>query len=176
MDPIYEHVTGRYGTADPLDIPDTPDGAETVAHWLVTSVKGAYHPLFDQWILAGVRLRDNIPGFPPPHRQFEGATHEILCVTLNPEAGRYDPERIKQHYSKGKGGLPFLEPPNVVVQVEAQDQEVRQVISLLAQSVIHGAMNPESLWTAGLDKQLNLQWTSAIVKTLAHGRGETHAP
>src|SRR5207244_7504063 len=119
-------------------------------------------------------LRANIPGFPPPYRQFIGATHELLCITLNPEEGHYDPERVKEHYETGD--LPFLMPPNVAVQVEATDDEVNQVVSLLAQSVVHGALATESMWTAGFDKELNLAWTTAITKTLAHGRGEAHAP
>lgn len=169
MEPIYEKVTGPHGTAEPMDIPDIPQAAETVAHWLLTSPD--YHPLFSQWILCAVRLRDDIDGFPAPHHQFEGTTHEILCITLNPESGPYDADKISL-----SGDLPRLEPPNVIVQIIADDDEVRPVVSLLAQAVIHGALSPESLWTAGFDKALNERWLTSITKTLAHQRGEAHAP
>jgi hypothetical protein len=174
MEPIYEKVTGICGIAEPVDIPDTPKAAETVAHWLLTSELGNMHPLFDQWVLLAVRLRDNVPGFPPPHRQFPGATHEILCITLNPEAGHYTPERILSHMETG--GMPHLSPPNVIVQVEATDDEVRPLVSLLAQAVVHGALVTESAWTAGHDNRLNEEWLTSITKSLAHQRGEIHAP
>lgn len=174
MEPIYEKVTGIYGSGEPVPVPDSPEAAETVAHWLLTSVPGAFHNLFDQWVLFAVRLRDNVPGFPPPKRQFPGASHEILCITLNPEEGHYDVDRILGYMDTG--GMPYLEPPNVIVQVEATDDEVRAVVSLLAQAVVHGALPTESLWTAGHDRRLNEQWLTVIVKTLAHQRGEIHAP
>jgi hypothetical protein len=174
MEPIYEKVTGQYGTAEPVDIPDIPKAAETVAHWLLTSQLGVFHPLFDQWVLFAVRLRDNVPGFPPPKRQFPGATHEILCITLNPEEGHCDVDRIMSYMETG--GMPHLMPPNVIVQIEATDDEVLATVSLLAQAVIHGALSPESLWTAGHDKELNERWLTSITKSLAHQRGEVHAP
>ena len=174
MDPIYDKVTGEYGTAEPVPIPDDPKAAETLAHWLLTSELGVYHPFFYQWVLVAVRLRDNVPGFEPPKRQFEGATHEILCLTMNPEAGHYDVDRVLSHMDTG--GMPWLQPPNVIVQVEASDDEVKPLVSLLAQAVIHGALRPESLWTAGHDEALNEDWLASITKSLAHQRGETHAP
>jgi hypothetical protein len=175
MEPIFTKVTGEYGTAEPNDIPDIPEAAETVSHWLLTSEKGVFHSLFDQWILFAVRLRDDVPGFPPPKRHFSGATHEILCITLNPEVGRYTTERIAQAMVR-KPRLAYMEPPNVMVQVEATDDEVRDVVSLLAQAFTHGLVSPESMWTAGHDKALNERWMSMIVKSLAHARGEVHAP
>lgn len=181
MEPIYEKVVGPNGTAEPVPIPDVPKAAETVAHWLLTGHKvegrdtgSVFHPLFDQWVLFAVRLRDDVPGFPPPKRKFIGATHEILCVTLNPEQGPQDVERILGYIDTG--GMPWLTPPNVIVQIEATDDEVVPMVSLLAQAVIHGALLPESLWTAGHDKRLNEQWLTSITKSLAHQRGEIHAP
>lgn len=174
MDPIFEKVSGSYGVAEPVPIPENPLTVETVAHWLVTSAPMVYHPFFVQWVLAAVRLRDDIPGFPPPKRHFEGTTHEIMCVTLNPEDGPQDVDRILGYVETG--GMPWLMPPSIAVQVIATDEEVRDVVSLCAQSVVHGHLSPESLWTAGRDRALNDRWLTAIVKSLAHARGELHAP
>jgi hypothetical protein len=171
MEPIYEKVTGRAGVAEPVEVPDAPSSAATVASWLLTSE--AYHPFFHQWILAGLRLGD-IPGFPPAKHQFEGTTHEITCITLNPEKGRYDLERLATHLVDG--GLPHLMPPSITVQVIATDDEITPVVSLLAQAVVHGALSPESMWTAGHDERLNETWLTVITKSLAHIRGEIHAP
>lgn len=175
MIPIYAKITGNAGVAEPVEPPDTLFDQEAVSAWLITGAKGFFHPIFDQWLLLAVRLRDGVPGFPPPHRQFDGATHEILCLTLNADQGRYDTDRIKEQWGKDQV-VSWIEPPNVIVQVEATDDEVTPILSLLAQSVVHGLLVPESLWTAGFDENLNLTWTAAITKTLAHGRGEVHAP
>jgi hypothetical protein len=171
MDPIYEKVIGAYGEAEPIELPDIPQSAATVASWLITSEN--YHPFFHQWLLAGLRLGD-IEGFPPAKRQFDGTTHEIFCVTLNPEAGRYDLSRLATHMTSGD--LPTMDPPSIAVQVWATDDEITPVLSLMAQAVVHGALSPESMWTAGMDRGLNEQWLTVITKTLAHQRGETHAP
>src|SRR5216117_356305 len=108
MEPIYDKVAGQLGTAEPVELPDIPQAATTVASWLITSER--YHPYFHQWLLSAVRLGD-VEGFPPAHLQFEGATHEILAMTLNPEAGRFDLGRLVPHLEAGD--LPHLNPPSV---------------------------------------------------------------
>lgn len=171
MEPIFGKVTGEHGTAEPVELPDIPKAAATVASWLLTSE--SFHLAFHQWLLIAVRL-DDIEGFPPAKHHFEGTTHEVLVVTLNPEAGRFDLDRLAPHLEAGD--LPHLDPPSVAVQVIAEDAEVTRLLSLLAQGVVHGVLSPESMWTAGYDEALNEVWLAAITKSLAHGRGEVHAP
>jgi hypothetical protein len=156
---------GNFGRATRLDLPDRPDAAETVCGWLTTAP--AYHPLWTQYSLCAVRLRDNIPGFPAPVRKFVGATHEINLVALNPEHGPYKPETIWQ------GPLHFLLPVNIAEQFEATDDEAEQLTWFAAWGVVIGLLNPE---TADAPDRIRMQWLGVLTKTLAHIRGEEHAP
>lgn len=80
MPEITGHETefhGPYGRAAAWAVPDHPSAAETVCHWILTHPQG--HPLWSQYLLAVVRLTDH-PDFPPPKRQFEGATQDRKSV------------------------------------------------------------------------------------------------
>ena len=159
---------GPYGTAIRLDIDGLPNGEETVCSWLITAP--ACHPLWSQYNLAVVRLRDGIPGFPPPVRQFDGATHEMLVITLNPEHGPYD-ENMARKYAAGN--LPVLTPVNVAHQFEGTDDEAEQLAAWAAWGVVNGYLEPESSNGA---TRIRAGWKTSMVKTLAHIRGEVHEP
>lgn len=165
--------TGRMGRAEPIPVPDRPDAAETVTWWLITAPR--WSPLlvnFHQWVLGVVRLRDGIPGFPPPKRRFDGATHELFVATVNPE----HPTTAGQMVDPGYHMHP-LEPMNVVEQFEATDDEMRQVADLAARAVVDGHLCPEAWATlSGSSAELSRGWLTSITKTLAHVRGEVHAP
>ncbi len=162
MIPIFDKVTGPAGTAEPIPFDlDDPEAAETVASWLLTAP--AAHPVWTQYALVVVRLRDDVPGFPPPHRRFVGATHELLVLALNPDGGPYTGAAL----AEGKV-LPYLMPPNLVEQFEATDHEMQDLASLAAQAVAHGILNPDTDGRAA--------WLPVLVKTLAHTRGEEHEP
>lgn len=163
MEPIYEPVQGQYGDAAPLDIPVAPHAAETVCMWLITAP--VYNLAWSQYVLFVVRLTDDLPGFPPPHHQFDGTTHELMVFALNPDH-RQTAESANECLAGGSM-LPFLTPQNVVEQFIATDDEMRQVVSLCAQSIVHGALNPDSDGRSA--------WLPVITKTLAHLRGELHA-
>lgn len=158
---------GPYGTALRLAIPDVPRAAQTVDHWLITAP--AYHPAWSQYTLAVVRL-DDLPGWPPPVRQFDGATHEVIVVALDPEHGPYDVDKMAGYAVTAD--LPFLTPVNIAHQFTADDAEMRELASLAAWAVVHGALNPE---TADAPERIRGQWLTSLVKTLAHIRGEVHA-
>lgn len=163
---ILQTYSGAYGLAQRASLPDIPRAAETVCHWLLTAPQ--YHPLWSQYVLCVVRLRD-VPGFPPPHRQFDGATHEMLVVALNPEYGDVnvlqlaDPD-FRWHH---------LVPVNHAHQLEATDAEVEELADLAARAVVSGVLNPE---TADAPERIRHSWLTALTKTLAHIRGEEHAP
>src|SRR5690348_1459188 len=76
-------ITGPAGRADRVELADIPEAAETVCSWLIEAP--GQSPGWDKYNLAVVRLRDNVPGFPQPHHQFDGTTHELLLMALNPE-------------------------------------------------------------------------------------------
>ena len=162
-----DHHDGPYGRAERLPIPDVPTAAQTVDHWLITAP--AFHPVWSQYTLACVRL-DDLPGWPAPHHQFEGTTHELLVVALNPEHGPYDRAAMDGYAQRG-GGLPYLTPVNIVQQHIATDDEMRQLCWLAARSVVHGYLWPETGDAPGLIRDA---WLTSMVRTLAHIRGEPH--
>jgi len=169
MKPIFERVTGEYGTAHPCAVPDSPWTSDIVGLWLINGIPGMYHPFFYQWLLDVVR----VPRPPGAGTDFDGgSTHEFICLTLDPEGSRYEPARFAEDL--GSGQLRCLQPANVVVQVVAEDEEVVNVLSLLAQGMVAGVLNPESLWTNGFDKSLNERWSASIEETLEHMRGGVH--
>jgi hypothetical protein len=162
---IARHV-GGYGEAAAVPIPDRPDAAETVCTWLLTAP--IYHPLWSQYALMVARLRDNVPGFPQPVRKFIGATHELLVVALNPDAG---PQTVESLFATDS--LRYLTPVNICEQFEATDDELRQLAWFAAWAVVNGGLCPE---TADAPTRIREGWLTALTKTLAHVRGEVHAP
>lgn len=166
-----EH-SGSCGTAQFIPIPgDLPEAAESVCCWLITAPRA--HPLWSQYWLAAVRLRDGVPGFPPPVRKFPGATHEVLLLALDPDHGPYTVEGMRIYIDGDKAGrLPFLTPVNIAHQLEGTDDEVRTLASYAAWSITVGALNPE---TADAPTAIRHAWDTSLIKTLAHIRGEVHA-
>lgn len=157
---------GPYGRAAAWPVPDHPSAAETVCSWIVTHPQG--HPLWSQYLLAVVRLTDH-PDFLPPIRQFDGATHELLVVALDPDKGPYAPDTMDRFLD---ASLPFLTPVNVAHQIEGTDDEARLLAAYGAWGVTVGALWPE---TADAPDRVRAQWKSSLVKTLAHIRSEQHA-
>jgi hypothetical protein len=160
---------GPHGGAQLIPWADTSGAAETVCSWLLTAP--AAHPLWTQYALSVVRLRDDAPGFPPPRRQFTGATHELFVVALNPEHGPFTVEKMLGY--QDTGAMPHLLPVNVAHQVEATDDEARLLACYAATAVVHGLLCPE---TSDAPERIRMNWTASMVKTLAHVRGEEHAP
>jgi len=167
---LEERFDGPYGTAVTWPLGDGPDWAETVCQWLLTAPMA--HPAWTQYLMPVVRLRDT-PGFPPPKRQFDGATHELLVVALNPDEGPYTPENMRRFYEGPQAGrLPYLTPVNIAHQIEGSDEEARMLALYSAWGVTAGALNPE---TSDAPSLIRSDWKGALVKTLAHIRGEAHA-
>ena len=147
----------------------TPEVAETVCSWLLTAPRA--HPLWAQYTLGAVRLRDDVPGFPPPYRQFIGATHELFVVALNPEHGPFTVEKMLGY--QHTHNMPFLLPVNIAHQVEGTDDEARHLAAYAATAVVHGLLCPE---TSDAPARIRMDWATSMGKTLAHIRGEEHAP
>lgn len=165
MDPIYAPVSGQNGQAAPLEVPDAAHTVETVCLWLITAPP--YHPFWSQYLLLVVRLTDDLPGYPPPHHAFEGTTHELMVWAVNPECGVQTIESANADLAAGRMP-PIMTPQNVVEQYIATDDEMRKVASLCAQGIVHGVLNPDSDGRS--------DWLPVTTKTLAHLRGEAHAP
>jgi hypothetical protein len=170
-DPPVPATEGSFGSAEEIPRPpgDDPEWAETLGSWIITAP--AYHPLWSQYNIVCVRLRDNVPGFPPPHRQFPGATHEIMVMALNPEEGPYRAATFVETCKKLRG-LQWLAPGNIAHQVEGTDEEAGQLLRWAIWGVVSGHLNPE---TADAPGRIRAGWKESLVKTLAHIRGEEHA-
>lgn len=162
-------IRGAYGSAEPIPIPDIPQAAQTVAHWLLTAP--AYHPAWSQYVLACVRLQDDVPGFPPPQRKFDGTTHEVLVVALDPKDGPYYVDKILGYAETGS--MPYLTPVTIAEQFIATDEEMSRLTELAAAGVVNGMLNPE---TADAPPTIRAMWLGSLTRTLAHIRGEAHAP
>lgn len=165
LDPNATTETGPYGKAELIPIPDNPRSAQTTCWWLITAP--TFHPLWSQYCLLVVRLDDDVPDFPPPKRQFAGATHELLVMALEPKGD--SPYTVESMYP---GPLPYLEPINIVEQFTATDNEMRELAHYMAWGVVVGALNPE---TSDAPTMIRESWLGSLVRTLAHIRGETHA-
>ena len=162
--------TGPYGTAVTWPLGNGPEWAETVCQWLLTAPMA--HPAWTQYLMPVVRLRD-VDGFAPPKRQFPGATHELLVLALDPDEGPYTPENMSR-FDEGPqaGRLPYLTPVNIAHQIEGSDEEARTLALYSAWGVTAGTLNPE---TSDAPSLIRANWKAALVKTLAHIRGESHA-
>lgn len=164
---MTHHVhTGPAGEAHECPPPDIPQAAQTVCRWLLNAPP--YHPLWSQYQLVVVRLDSGVPGFPEPHLKFEGASHELIVVALDPEHPVTPDDLAQRDYR-----LRFLNPVNIAHQFTATDDEMRELAYLAARAVVDGVLNPE---TADAPDRIRHAWLTSLVKTLAHIRGEEHAP
>ena len=71
------------------------------------------------------------------------------------------------------GNLPTLSPVNVAEQIEGTDAEATELAKLAVWAIVHGHLEPESSNGA---QRIRAAWKSSLIKTLAHIRGEEHAP
>jgi hypothetical protein len=142
--------------------------AATVSSWLITSAK--FHPAWTQWTLYAVHLRE-VPGVSAPAFQYPGATHEVGLLALNP-----DTRVTAEDMGRPDWRMRYLLPPNLALQFTATDDEMRHVCALMCWSISAGHHSPEPALSGGPDSDWGRGWLASITKTLAHFRGEVHAP
>lgn len=176
-EPTHE---GSHGRAWKLAIPDgtAPKFGATVCHYLITAP--SYHPMWFQYNLVVLRLKE-IPGLPKAKLQFPGATHELMVAALNPETGHgiaghypehHTPECMSGSHIEGQD-LSYLFPINIAWQVIASDEEMEVLADMAVTAVVSGKWNPE---TADSPDMIRQAWNAGLTRTLAHHRGEPHAP
>lgn len=159
---------GPCGTAVHLEIrPHLDPHGTTLTWWLL---HGPWHPLWSQFVLSVVTLEDR-PGAEAAKLHYPGATHELLVVALNPG----EPPAVHDQATLEDRGLSigFLQPVDVCHQFTATDDEMRQIAELAARACVDGHLMPS---TDDAREHYRMQWLGAITKTLAHIRGEEHAP
>ena len=160
---------GPYGSAVQLPINPDLQGAETTLDWWLLT--GPWHPLWSQFVLSVVRLRP-VKGWPPAALHFEGATHELMVIALNPG----EPPRVHSAEVLARGGCAavggYLQPVDVNHQFTATDSEMRDLADLSAKACVNGWLTPS---TDDARSILRERWLASCVRTLAHMRGEAHA-
>ena len=60
-----------------------------------------------------------------------------------------------------------------VLRIEGTDAEATELAKLAVWAIVHGHLEPESSNGA---QRIRAAWKSSLIKTLAHIRGEEHAP
>lgn len=128
-----------------------------ISQWLLKSEKGIFHPIWDRWGLSVVHLR-NIPGVKPPVLQFPGATHELVIVSLDPEADPIDPDQVEP-------GLPWMQPVEVTQQFTVpKDTHALMLLEGVVESIVEGYSSP--------DRDYRRLWEEAILKSADNLCGE----
>ena len=146
-----------------MNTASNPRHGTTVAWWLLT---GPWHPLWTQFAICVVHLRDT-PGLPPAELHYPGATHELLVMALDP-SHVHTPEGLANSQP-----LHYLRPLDFVHQFTATDDEMRELARCLANACAAGQLTPS---TDDNRTHYREQWLTSCLRTLAHIRGEEHAP
>lgn len=117
------------------------------------------HPFWSWYFLGGISLRDP-PGSEPSKKHFEGATHELLVMSLDPD--RPAP-RPNGKFGK-QGQLAPLSPPDHVIQTMfVNDEQFGEIVDLFAKAVANGLLSPDSDWRE--------RWNQSMTHTVDHYRG-----
>lgn len=148
---------GPHGRAFLIPWAEDPEATETVCSWLLTAPLA--HPRWAQYMLGVVR------------RQLADATHELFVVALNPQHGPFTVAKMLSY--QHTQNMPYLLPVNIAHQADATDDEARLLAAYGAVAVVGGLLCPE---TSNAPERIRTDWTITMARTLAHIRGEEHAP
>lgn len=161
------HFEGGYGRADRIVIPpELRNASEGIATWLLFAPHA--HPMWSYHILYAIRLRE-VPGMPQLFLEFPEANHEIGVLALDPEGQPYSSAQIEDSMRTSGYSLPYLTPPDAVVQLDCTDDEARKLSAAAAWGVTCGHLIPDSDGASG--------WLPALLDTLEHLRtGGHHDP
>lgn len=131
-----------------------------LATWIIN---GPYHPFWSWWLVGVVHLRE-LPNAGPPVIVVPGATHEMVCYTLDPDppAGRPAvPDLDRCEAGDLHGGLPgLLHPADWVVQFTVPEDRVAVHIAELAVDAIVAGDSCDSDYRGA--------WERTITQTAAH--------
>lgn len=160
--PTHEGPAGKAWQCE-YELPALMDAADKAAaevtlRQFIMYVPGAH--LFWSWYyMAGVSLR-NVPGAEEAHLQFEGATHELMVLSLDPERPAPRPNGPFGE----QGDLAPLSPPDHVIQTMfVNDEQFSEIVDLFAQAVVGGVLSPDSDWRE--------RWRNTMTNTVDHYRG-----
>jgi hypothetical protein len=125
----YQHPSGEWRA---WKCEPTPDAPACLALYLLFC-PGA-HAAWSWWQLSLCHLRD-LAGLPPASKQFPEATHEILILSINPEACPLpDPDSPP---------WPYLTPFDLVEQVMTNDENGKQILARMVETIMTGRVSPD---------------------------------
>jgi hypothetical protein len=161
VDPLAESdLTVRAWQIPLPQVPPTPDEGATLALWIVN---GPFHPMWRWWQLAIVHLRP-IPGVKPATLKRDGASHEVMILSLDPKREPDIDALDRGDYSTFPG---YLTPPDLVYQVVGLDDE--QAVTLaehMIEAIVAGRLAPDS--------DFRERWHHALDQTAEHLRYSGH--
>jgi hypothetical protein len=160
---------GSAGVAQLVPGTDSLRGREIVCQWLITAP--FFHPDIRQWLLGVIRLRE-VHGMAPAYHHYLDSTHEFLISGLDPTYALISVEQVAAAHVAADQ-LHMLNPVSVCHQFIASDTEMAEVAESCAFAICQGQLTPETISDPAL---LQAAWLSTLVKSLAHVRGEVHAP
>ena len=98
----------------------------------------ASHPVWPWKVCSVITLAD-IEGLPPANKMRPEMTHELLVLSINPEAD------LSAVPATAKGVL-RLEPPDIIHQFVGSDHDARELHSYVISGMLSGALIPDTDW------------------------------
>lgn len=136
--------------------------------WWMLQLDPRQHPAWDWYHLAVVHLRDLEGQEHLVRRHFPAATHELGVYALDPAQCPPAPPPAM---------VPFLMPPNVVVQFACvNDEDAAQLAGEVAAGIVRGYIGVESMGGQTMTEANSAEWRDAIAETLEHIVTGGHAP
>lgn len=162
IEPTYVGLAGRawlceYSMPSTASEADLATNESTLRQYLL-HVPGA-HPFWTWYFMAGITLRD-VPGLSPANKQFEGATHELMVLSLDPG---YPPPLPNGEYGKQGQLRPLMPPDHVVQTMHVNDEQFGEMTELFVRAVVDGKLSPDS--------DHREKWRSTMMSTTDHYRG-----
>jgi hypothetical protein len=164
--PVYGPIQGDHGIAVPVVVPPLPDLAPLLLHWLITAP--GYNPTRKQWVIAVTTTAD-LPGFKPCRLDFVGATHEVIIMPLDPDAGEQTPNSLMRRLLVR--AVPMLPRDAIYVQVTARENEIHDLAPVLAGAIVRQGWSPDVTSDPGNTRG---GWREAIERNLATIRSTPH--
>jgi hypothetical protein len=152
-EPDFEGTGGRaWRIAIRPEDRDHVDQEASLAAWHLNCPHA--HPFWSWYMVTLIHLRD-VPGMSKPAtKQYPGASHEVIVMSLNPDHALTEPGQI-QH------PLYYLEPFDHVIQFDGTtDEQAIRVIELYVRACVDGHISP--------DQDYREAWKSMMRKTVEH--------
>lgn len=156
----YGPISGERGIGVPLVVPDVPDMASVLTHWLVEA--RGWHPQRTQWLVA-IDSMAPVPGLNTPTVRVPGATYQIGVFPLNPAAGHQTDHSVLRLLLAHE--LPIIRSHGeiVVVQTIATTAEMWELAPVLVHAIVHGNWSPDASTDGG---NVRGAWREAIERNL----------